>query len=168
MDEYERSPDSPGTRPQRNPEKAPGNLLPRCRKMRQHGQRYFHAGHRRPSPAVKWHHATRARIRFPQPGGPAGQARREDPRPGSAAVARSSAGRRAPAARQGSLRARSTRAAARARGGLAWIAAGRDRAHTTALPVAAVAAPPCSRRSCRPPCADPSPAPAMTLGGRPL
>jgi hypothetical protein len=88
-------------------------------------------------------------------------------------VARSSAGRRAPAARQGSLCARSTRAAARARGGLAWIAAapaetGRDRARTTALPVAAVAAPPCSRRSCRPPCADPSPAPAMTLGGRPL
>ena len=37
--------------------------------------------------------------------GPAGQARREDPRPGSAAVARSSAGRRAPAAQQGSLRA---------------------------------------------------------------
>ncbi len=36
---------------------------------------------------------------------PAGQARREDPRPGSAAVARSSAGRRAPAAQQGSLRA---------------------------------------------------------------
>ena len=59
---------SPGTRPQRNPGKAPGNLLPRCRKMRQHRQRYFHAGHRRPSPAVKWHHATRARIRFPQPG----------------------------------------------------------------------------------------------------
>ena len=59
---------SPGTRPQRNPGKAPGNLLPRCRKMRQHRQRYFHAGHRRPSPAVKWHHAARARIRFPQPG----------------------------------------------------------------------------------------------------
>jgi len=36
--------------------------------MYQHRQRYFHAGHRRPSPAVNWHHAARARVRFPQPG----------------------------------------------------------------------------------------------------
>src|SRR5581483_5403192 len=82
---------------------------------------------------------------------------------GSAAVARSSAGRRAPAARQGRCAPRRTRAAARARGGLAWVSAAsaetsRDRAYTTPLPVAAVAAPPCSRRSCRPPYADPSPA----------
>ena len=68
---------------------------------------------------------------------------------------------------------RSMRAAARARGGLARVSAvsaetGRDRAHATPLPVAAIAAPPCSRRSRRLPCADPSPAPVMTLGGRPL
>ena len=43
----------------------------------------------------------------------------------------------------------------------------RDRAYTTPLPVAAVAAPPCSRRPRRPPpCADTSPTPAMTLGGQ--
>jgi len=50
---------------------------------------------------------------------------------------------------------------------VSWVSTrrDRDRAHTTPLPVAAVVALPCSRRSRRPPCADPSPTPAMTLGG---
>jgi len=106
--------------------------------MHQHRQRYFHAGHRRPSPAVKWHHATRARIRFPQPGARQGrhaaktrgqgQRRWQEAVPAEGHPPRSRA-RSAPG---------STRAAARARGGLAWIAVaaaetGRDRAHTTAL-----------------------------------
>ena len=66
--------------------------------MHQHRQRYFHARHRRPSPAIKWHHAARVRIRFPQPGARQG---RHAARPAarSAAAARSRTGRRAPAAR---------------------------------------------------------------------
>ena len=63
-------------------ERPRGDFPRRCRKMCQHRHRYFHARHRRPSPAIKWHHAARVRIRFQQPGTPAGQARREDPRPG--------------------------------------------------------------------------------------
>ena len=103
----------------------------------------------------------------------AGQARREDPRPRSAALARSSAGRRVPAARLGSLRvvqyAGGGTGSPRPRGGFGGTRRNRSgSAHTTPLRVTAVAAPPCSRRSGRPPCADPSPAPAMTLGGRPL
>ena len=35
--------------------------------MHQHRPVIFHAGHRRPSPAVKWHHAARARMRSLQP-----------------------------------------------------------------------------------------------------
>ena len=105
--------------------------------MRQHRQRYFHVRHRRPSPAVKWHHATRARIRFPQPGARQGrhaaktrgqgQRRWQEAVPAEGHRPRSRA-RSAP---------RSTRAAARARGGLAWIAVapaetGRDRSHHSA------------------------------------
>ena len=83
-----------GTRPQRDPGKAPGNLPLRCRKMHQHKQRYFHAGHRRPSPAIKWHYAARKNT-LPRNLGP-GRVRTPSAAR-SAAAARSRTGRRPPA-----------------------------------------------------------------------
>ena len=89
--------------------------------MRQHRQRYFHARHRRPSPAIKWHHAARARIRFPQPG-PGRAGTPQDPRPGQRRwqEAVPAEGHRP----RGRARCapRSTRGGT-ARGGLAWVAA---------------------------------------------
>jgi hypothetical protein len=110
--------------------------------MRQHRQRYFHAGHRRPSPAVKCHHAARARIRFPQPGARRGRhaakTRGQDQRrwqEAVSAVGHRPRGRARCAPPQyagggtGSRRPRVVSAAS--------AETGRDRAHTTAPPVAA-------------------------------
>ena len=135
--------------------------------MYQHKQRYFHARHHRPSPAIKWHHAARVRIRFGAIWSLAGFT---PPAARSAAAARSRTDRRAPAeCGRAPCAPRSTRAGGtssqRPRVSCGSTRRDRDRAHTTPLPVAAVAAPPCSRRSRRPPCADPSPMAAMTLGG---
>ena len=100
---------------------------------------------------------------------PAGQARREDPRSGQRRWQKPCRQKGTGRAQQGSLRAPPYAGGGtgswRPRVSCGSTRRGRDRAHTTPLPVAAVAAPPCSRRSRRPPCADPSPRPAMTLGG---
>ena len=99
---------SPGTRPQRNPGKVPDSLPLRCRKMRQHRQRYFRAMHRRPSLTINGttRHAQEYASRNLGPGrtGTPG-----DPRARSAAAARSRTGRRELAVRQGSLRAPAVR-----------------------------------------------------------
>ena len=132
--------------------------------MHQHKQRYFHARHRRPSPTIKWHHAARKNT-LPRNLGLAGYARR--PRPGQRRQEAVPAEGRLPRGRA-RCAPRSTRGGTgsrRPRVSCGSTRRDRDRAHTTPLPVAAVAAPPCSRRWRRPPCADPSPTPAMTHGG---
>jgi hypothetical protein len=68
--------------------------------MHQHKQRYFHAAHRWPSPAIKWHHAVRVRNALPRNTGRVCT----PPAATSAAAASNGTGRRAPAARKGSLR----------------------------------------------------------------
>ena len=136
--------------------------------MHQHKQRYFHARHRRPSPAIKWHHAARVRIRFPATW--ARQGTHARPRPGQrrrqeAVPAEGHGPRAAGLAARPAVRGR--------RHGL--TAASRELGQHQPRPGSGAyhTAPCCGRRcaamlatiASATPCADPSPTPAMILGG---